>query len=195
MRHRMGEVGVDDHGVAAHLLAVFEREAHRLSSLQHELAHGAPEVDLHAVARRGLGHRRGDAVESAAHVVDAEVVFDIGDDGEERRALPRRHPEVLGLERERKRELGVGEIAVEELVEGFAGGEVRNGLEEVGREQAPERRIGALQAGQQPVEARALALEEGVVRRLAPGEHAADFALHVLGIGSRPTTRSSYCRR
>ena len=114
--HGLGEIGVDDERIAA-VLATLGPHADRLATLEDNLGDGLVEPDRDARPARDFGHGLHHRAAAAARMEHPVLVLHERQDGEQARALERRHAEILGLEREgephpRVREVA-GEIAVD----------------------------------------------------------------------------------
>ena len=96
--HGLREVCVDHHGVRT-VFAGFGDDADGSTVFGDYAVHGFAKVDVDAEFFGDFSHPNGDASKSAHGVEDAVFVFEEGEDGEQRRAIERGHPEVLGLER------------------------------------------------------------------------------------------------
>ena len=113
---------------------------------------------------------------------DAEGVFDVGNHGEQPRALPGRHAQIFRLESEGKRQLLIAKMAVHHIVQAAPGGQVGDGADQVGMDERADAVAGSLQTGIQVVEALPLPAHHPGILVVMPGEHALDLGLHGGGV-------------
>lgn len=113
--HGVGVVGIDDDVIGGDFLTVFEFDRGDAGAVVVELFDGGVEADFAAFFFDDFGHGFRDFAEASLDVVDAESVFDVGEDGEEGGAFPWGHAEVFGLEGEGELEAEIVEIFVEDI--------------------------------------------------------------------------------
>ena len=172
-RHRVTEVGIEYHGICAHSLASAQLDAGGGVAVEGQPLYRSSEMNFGAVLGRDARHGARNLVQPAAHVRDAELLLDERQHREKRWALPRRHAEVLRLERERQDELVVVEVAREIAKDGAAERQLRQRAQQRGREIRCNRAVRPGETRHQRLEAPALLGEEAVVPGLVAGEKGA----------------------
>ena len=112
LRHRVGEVGVDHQRVGP-VFAAVGSHADGPPAVEQDFLHLFAEREPHAHLPGDAGHPLAHRGAPAERVPDAVLVFEERQDGEQARAVERRHAQVLRLERERQPHARVAEVPAE----------------------------------------------------------------------------------
>ena len=123
-----GGVGVDDHGVVAGFLAV-DHHAGGLAAGEGDPLDGGGQADLGAQVLGAGAQRPHHGVAAALGVPHAVGVLDVGQDGEEARAVEGRHAQVLALEAHGQADVLVLDVAGDVVVHALVRAEPGQGLE------------------------------------------------------------------
>ena len=118
----------------------------RSRPLHEQLFHGRLEPQLAAEFFEHIGHRMGDPVQAALHMIDAVAVFGERQDAEKRRAMPRRHAEVLRLEGEGELQPLLVEVIAEHVMHAAGGEHIGQGAQQTRPQVGAERLVGMLEA-------------------------------------------------
>ena len=182
--HRVAEVGINDDVVAMNLFTARQLNANGAAAVEENPRDRLRGLNLSVFCAADLGKCVADAAEPAHHVVHAVGVLRLRNHGKKARTVPRRHAQVLRLERECQAKFVGAEIIAQNAVE-------RSSCRNMGRsgkkrraDQAGQRAIGILRAWIELLEPQFLASEKTVQVGAFPGEVLFDLRLHGLGMRS-----------
>src|SRR3569833_2182060 len=174
----VAEICVDDYVIALDLLTADKLHSNYLAAFGDHPPHRLRGMNVGPAFTGSLGHSVTDATKPALHMIDTVSVLSVRDHGEQAWTIPRRHTEILGLEREGEPQFLGAEIGGEHLVERPPGRNMRKRSQERGTEETQRTSVGFLQARVEFAKAYALARQKAVERRPFSGKDALDFGPH-----------------
>ena len=176
----MPVVGIHHHRIGIEPAAIFKFHSTDVAALVEQLFHRRLQAKLTTHRGENIGHRLGNAIQAALHMIHPIAVLGEGKDAEQSRAMPRRHAKIFGLKGERELQPLVLEIIAQHIVHAPSREHMRQGLDQIRTQKRTEFVIGILQARVDRAELGTLLIHVAQEPATASGKHPLDLTRHLL---------------